>query len=85
MGVVFRLGRVTDVKKPGLALIIPVIDQIARTTLRQVIGQHTLDETLALQLRNLRRLVGKPHGLADHLPVVENPCQAGSYGIVRTI
>jgi regulator of protease activity HflC (stomatin/prohibitin superfamily) len=102
MGVVFRLGRVTHVKKPGLALIIPVIDrmpkvsmriitmpiqsqgiitrdnvsvdisavayfrvmdavksvvaienvysaidQIAQTTLRKVVGQHTLDETLA--------------------------------------
>ncbi len=102
MGVVFRLGRVTNVRKPGLALIIPVIDrmpkvsmriitmpiqsqgiitrdnvsvdisavayfrvvdavksvvaienvysaidQIAQTTLRKVVGQHTLDETLA--------------------------------------
>jgi regulator of protease activity HflC (stomatin/prohibitin superfamily) len=101
-GVLFRLGRVVDVKKPGLALIVPVIDvlrrvsmrivtmpiqsqgiitrdnvsvdvsavayyrvvdatksvvaienvaaainQIAQTTLRKVVGQHTLDETLA--------------------------------------
>ncbi|GHJ43277.1 hypothetical protein Cs7R123_06190 [Catellatospora sp. TT07R-123] len=101
-GVLFRLGRVVGVRKPGLNLIIPVIDvlrrvsmrvitmpiqsqgiitrdnvsvdvsavayfrvadavksvvaiesvqvainQIAQTTLRKVVGQHTLDETLA--------------------------------------
>jgi regulator of protease activity HflC (stomatin/prohibitin superfamily) len=101
-GVLFRLGRVTGVKAPGLTLIVPVIDvlrrvslrivtmpiqsqgiitrdnvsvdvsavayyrvtdpvksvvaienvaaainQIAQTTLRKVVGQHTLDETLA--------------------------------------
>jgi regulator of protease activity HflC (stomatin/prohibitin superfamily) len=101
-GVLFRLGRVTGVKKPGLAFIVPAvdvmrrvslrivtmpiqsqgiitrdnvsvdvsavayyrvvdatksvvaiesvesaIDQIAQTTLRKVVGQHTLDETLA--------------------------------------
>lgn len=102
IGVVFRLGRVVGVKKPGLAVIIPIvdrmpkvsmriitlpiqsqgiitrdnvsvdisavayfrvvdaiksvvvienvyaaIDQIAQTTLRKVVGQHTLDEILA--------------------------------------
>ncbi len=102
MGVVLRLGRVIGVKKPGLVVIIPVvdrltkvsmriitlpiqsqgiitrdnvsvgisavayfrvvdavksvvaienvyaaIDQIAQTTLRKVVGQHSLDETLA--------------------------------------
>ncbi len=101
-GVVFRLGRVIGARKPGLIVIIPVIDrltkvslriitlpiqsqgiitrdnvsvdisavayfrvvdavksvvaienvyaaidQIAQTTLRKVVGQHTLDETLA--------------------------------------
>ncbi len=101
-GVLFRLGRVTGVKQPGLTFIIPAIDvmrrvslrivtmpirsqgiitrdnvsvdvsavayyrvvdaakaviaienvasainQIAQTTLRKVVGQHTLDETLA--------------------------------------
>jgi regulator of protease activity HflC (stomatin/prohibitin superfamily) len=101
-GVLFRLGRVVGVKRPGLTRIIPVIDvmrrvslrivtmpiqsqgiitrdnvsvdvsavayyrvvdatksvvaienvasainQIAQTTLRKVVGQHTLDETLA--------------------------------------
>jgi regulator of protease activity HflC (stomatin/prohibitin superfamily) len=101
-GVLFRLGRVVGVKKPGLNRIIPLvdvlrrvsmrivtmpiqsqgiitrdnvsvdvsavayyrvvdatksvvaienvaaaIDQIAQTTLRKVVGQHTLDETLA--------------------------------------
>ena len=101
-GVLFRLGRVVGVRKPGLTRIIPVIDilrrvslrivtmpiqsqgiitrdnvsvdvsavayyrvvdatksvvaienvasainQIAQTTLRKVVGQHTLDETLA--------------------------------------
>src|SRR5437588_11742829 len=101
-GVVFRLGRVTGSREPGLRFIIPVIDvlrrvslrivtmpiqsqgiitrdnvsidvsavayfkvvdavksviaienvesainQIAQTTLRKVVGQHTLDETLA--------------------------------------
>ncbi len=100
--VLFRLGRVVAVKKPGLACIVPLIDalhrvsmrivtmpiesqgiitrdnvsvdvsavayyrvvdatkaiiaienvgaainQIAQTTLRKVVGQHTLDETLA--------------------------------------
>src|SRR5271155_1267212 len=101
-GVLFRLGKVVGVKDPGLAVIIPVIDQlmkvslrivtmpiqsqgiitrdnvsvdiaavayfrvvdavksvvvienvyaaigqIAQTTLREVVGQHTLDEALA--------------------------------------
>ncbi len=101
-GVLFRLGRVKEVKQPGLTLIVPVVDslrkvslrivtmpiqsqgiitrdnvsvdvsavayyrvvdarkavvaienvasainQIAQTTLRKVVGQHTLDETLA--------------------------------------
>jgi regulator of protease activity HflC (stomatin/prohibitin superfamily) len=101
-GVVFRLGRVTGAREPGLRLIIPfvevmhqvskrivtmpiqsqgiitrdnvsvdvsavayfrvvdtvksvvaienvyaAIDQIAQTTLRKVVGQHTLDETLS--------------------------------------
>ncbi|MDO9378995.1 MAG: slipin family protein [Nocardioidaceae bacterium] len=101
-GVLFRLGRVQDVRLPGLRLIIPfvdvlhrvtlriitmpiqsqgiitrdnvsvdvsavayfkvvdpirsvvaiadvrsAIDQIAQTTLRKVVGQHTLDETLS--------------------------------------
>jgi regulator of protease activity HflC (stomatin/prohibitin superfamily) len=101
-GVLFRLGRVIGIRKPGLTLIIPLIDvlhrvslrivtmpiqsqgiitrdnvsvdvsavayyrivdavksvvaienvgaainQIAQTTLRKVVGQHTLDETLA--------------------------------------
>ncbi len=101
-GVVFRFGRISAVKEPGLRVIIPVvdrlrkvslrivtmpiqsqgiitkdnvtvdisavaffrvidavksvvaiedvyaaIDQIAQTTLRKVVGQHTLDETLA--------------------------------------
>jgi regulator of protease activity HflC (stomatin/prohibitin superfamily) len=101
-GVLFRLGRVVGVKKPGLNRIVPIIDvlrnvsmrivtmpiqsqgiitrdnvsvdvsavayyrvvdatksvvaienvaaainQIAQTTLRKVVGQHTLDETLA--------------------------------------
>jgi len=102
VGVLFRLGRVVGVRKPGLRLIIPfvdilrrvslrivtmpiesqgiitrdnvsvdvsavayfkvvdavksvvaienvyaAIDQIAQTTLRKVVGQHTLDETLS--------------------------------------
>ena len=101
-GVLFRLGKVIGVRKPGLAAIVPLIDvlrrvsmrivtmpiqsqgiitrdnvsvdvsavayykvvdatksvvaienvasainQIAQTTLRKVVGQHTLDETLA--------------------------------------
>src|SRR6202042_2181578 len=101
-GVLFRLGKVVGVKEPGLAVIIPVIDQlmkvslrivtmpiqsqgiitrdnvsvdvsavayfrvvdatmsvvaienvdsaidqIAQTTLRKVVGQHTLDQTLS--------------------------------------
>ena len=101
-GVLFRLGRVVGVRKPGLTRIIPIVDvlprvsmrivtmpiqsqgiitrdnvsvdvsavayyrvvdatksvvaienveaainQIAQTTLRKVVGQHTLDETLA--------------------------------------
>jgi regulator of protease activity HflC (stomatin/prohibitin superfamily) len=101
-GVLFRLGRVVGVRKPGLTFIVPVIEtlrrvslrivtmpiqsqgiitrdnvsvdvsavayyrvvdatksvvaiesvaaainQIAQTTLRKVVGQHTLDETLA--------------------------------------
>ncbi len=56
-GVLFRLGRVIGVREPGLTLIVPLIDilrrvslrinQIAQTTLRKVVGQHTLDETLA--------------------------------------
>jgi regulator of protease activity HflC (stomatin/prohibitin superfamily) len=101
-GVLFRLGRVVGVRRPGLRLIVPVVDvlrrvslrivtmpiqsqgiitrdnvsvdvsavayfrlvdavksvvaienvhaainQIAQTTLRKVVGQHTLDETLS--------------------------------------
>ena len=101
-GVLFRLGRVIGVRKPGLVAIVPIVDvlrrvslrivtmpiesqgiitrdnvsvdvsavayyrvvdatkaliaienvgaainQIAQTTLRKVVGQHTLDETLA--------------------------------------
>src|SRR5438067_11321651 len=101
-GVLFRLGRVVGVRKPGLTFIVPVVDvlrrvslrivtmpiqsqgiitrdnvsvdvsavayyrvvdatksvvaienvaaalnQMAQTTLRKVVGQHTLDETLA--------------------------------------
>lgn len=30
MGVVFRLGRVIGVKNPGLVLIIPIIDRLAK-------------------------------------------------------
>src|SRR6266511_3336793 len=76
-GVLFRLGRVTGTRDPGLTLIVPLIEvlrrvslrivtmpiqsqgiitrenvqaaigQIAQTTLRKVVGQHTLDQTLA--------------------------------------
>ncbi len=114
-GVLFRLGRVKDVREPGLTFIIPVIDrltkvsmrivtmpiqsqgiitrdnvsvdiaavayfrvvdaiksvvaienvsaainQIAQTTLRNVVGQHTLDETLAdteVINANIRRIL----------------------------
>jgi regulator of protease activity HflC (stomatin/prohibitin superfamily) len=35
-GVLFRLGRVVGVKRPGLALNIPVIDVIGRVLLRIV-------------------------------------------------
>ena len=35
-GVLFRLGKVVGVKEPGLALIIPVIDRLARVSLRIV-------------------------------------------------
>ncbi|GAA3113970.1 regulator of protease activity HflC (stomatin/prohibitin superfamily) [Kribbella aluminosa] len=102
LGVLFRLGKVKEVKNPGLTLIVPLVDilrkvslrivtmpiqsqgiitkdnvsvdvsavayyrvvdavksvvaienveaainQIAQTTLRKVVGQHTLDETLS--------------------------------------
>lgn len=58
-GVHFRLGRVIGVKQPGLRVIDPVksvvviesvtaaINQIAQTTLRNVVGQHSLDDTLS--------------------------------------
>lgn len=35
-GVVFRLGRLIDMKKPGLVLLIPVVDRMARVGLRTV-------------------------------------------------
>lgn len=35
-GVVFRLGRLIDLKKPGLVLLIPVVDRMARVGLRTV-------------------------------------------------
>ena len=35
-GVLFRLGKLVGVKEPGLALIIPVIDRLARVSLRIV-------------------------------------------------
>lgn len=58
MGVVFRFGRVAPVKRPGLAVIIPIADRLTKvslrvitmpiqTTLRKVVGKHTLDEMLA--------------------------------------
>jgi regulator of protease activity HflC (stomatin/prohibitin superfamily) len=114
-GVLFRLGRVRDLKEPGFRLIIPfidvmrrvslrvvtmpiqsqgiitkdnvsvdvsavayfkvvdatksvvaienvyaAIDQIAQTTLRKVVGQHTLDETLSETDRiniNIRKIL----------------------------
>ncbi|MEO7015430.1 MAG: SPFH domain-containing protein [Leifsonia sp.] len=34
MGVVFRFGRVSQVKKPGLAVIIPIADRLHKVTLR---------------------------------------------------
>lgn len=41
--------RVVDATKSVIAIenVYPAIDQIAQTTLRKVVGQHTLDETLA--------------------------------------
>jgi len=41
--------RITDARKSVLAIenIRAAIDQIAQTTLRKVVGQHTLDETLS--------------------------------------
>ncbi|AIX99954.1 hypothetical protein ART_0356 [Arthrobacter sp. PAMC 25486] len=33
-GVVFRLGRVTGIKPPGLAVIIPVIDRLHKVSMR---------------------------------------------------
>lgn len=41
--------RVVDAVKSVIAIenVCPAIDQIAQTTLRKVVGQHTLDETLA--------------------------------------
>ena len=34
MGVVFRFGRVVQVKKPGLAVIIPIADSMHKVTMR---------------------------------------------------
>ena len=41
--------RITDARKSVVAIenIRTAIDQIAQTTLRKVVGQHTLDETLS--------------------------------------
>lgn len=36
-GVIFRLGRLIDVKGPGLILLIPLIDKIVRVSLRTVV------------------------------------------------
>jgi regulator of protease activity HflC (stomatin/prohibitin superfamily) len=47
-GVLFRLGRVLGARQPGLRVnVYSAIDQIAQTTLRKVVGQHTLDQTLS--------------------------------------
>src|SRR5664279_4949374 len=35
-GVVFRLGRLIDVKGPGLIIIIPIIDRLVRVDLRTI-------------------------------------------------
>src|SRR3569832_364331 len=42
-------SRVVDAEKSVLAIenVAAAIDQIAQTTLRKVVGQHTLDETLS--------------------------------------
>jgi regulator of protease activity HflC (stomatin/prohibitin superfamily) len=34
MGVQFRFGRVVGTKKPGLAIIIPVVDRLVKVTMR---------------------------------------------------
>lgn len=71
MSVDVSAGACFRVVDPALAVVAienvdTAIDQIAQTTLRAVVGRHTLDETLAdvmaahplaLQLRNLQTLV----------------------------
>ncbi|WP_242427099.1 MULTISPECIES: SPFH domain-containing protein [unclassified Streptomyces] len=57
-GVLFRFGRLTGTREPGLRFIIPFVDVLHRVSLRivtmpiqsqgvitQVVGQHTLDRT----------------------------------------
>lgn len=36
-GVIFRLGRLVDIKGPGLILLVPIIDKIVRVSLRTVV------------------------------------------------
>jgi regulator of protease activity HflC (stomatin/prohibitin superfamily) len=45
-GVLFRLGRLRGTRAAG-ENVGAEIDQIAQTTLRKVVGQHSLDQTLA--------------------------------------
>jgi regulator of protease activity HflC (stomatin/prohibitin superfamily) len=36
-GVIFRLGRLINVKGPGLILLIPIIDKMVRISLRTIV------------------------------------------------
>src|SRR5438874_2334203 len=135
-GVLFRLGRVVGVRKPGLTFIVPVvdvlrrvslrivtmpiqsqgiitrdnvsvdvsavayfrvvdavksvvaienvyaaIDQIAQTTLRKVVGQHTLDETLSETdaiNRDLRHIPGPRRRRCCHAGTAPRGCRRGA-------
>ena len=137
-GVLFRLGRVRGVKKPGLARIIPIIDvlrrvslrivtmpiqsqgiitrdnvsvdvsavayykvvdatksviaiesvvaaidQIAQTTLRKVVGQHTLDETLVGDRPDQREHPGDPRRADRGLGCGRDPGRAQGHPAPR--
>ncbi|MEZ4868920.1 MAG: slipin family protein [Caldilineaceae bacterium] len=47
-GVIFRLGRVTSAKGPGLFFIIPIVDQMVRIDLRVVTLDVPTQETITL-------------------------------------
>ena len=80
-GVLFRLGRVIGVREPGLRLIVPVIEELRRVSLRIV----TMPRRGAVDSRHVRvgwfrtmdaRMIGVARAFQDRLALLVVPPQA---------